>query len=55
MKLDAAKFVLDTIQIAPSQNALWFVGPTTVEEIEGQEHVKMMRERLQELREKLHE
>lgn len=54
MKLDAAKYVLDTIQIAPAkEGGMWWVGPTTAEELESQEHVAGMRKRLKELREEM--
>ena len=48
-KLEAAKYILSTIQIAPSDGAFWMVGPTTAEEVESDEHVKAMRKRLNEL------
>lgn len=49
MKLDVAKYVLSTVDLAPSQAAFWFVGPTTAEEVASEEHVKAMRSRLDEL------
>lgn len=49
MKLEAAKYILSTIDLAPSQAAFWFVGPTTAEEVESQEQRKAMWNRLSEL------
>lgn len=49
MKLEAAKYILSTIQIAPSDGAFWMVGPVTAEAVESDEHEKAMRKRLQEL------
>lgn len=49
MKLEAAKYILSTIQIAPSDGAFWMMGPTTAEEIESQEHVEAIQKRLREL------
>lgn len=50
MKLEASKYILETIRIAPSKDyGLWWVGPTTVEEIESQEHVKAMHKKLEEI------
>lgn len=50
MKMDAAKYVLETIQISPSKDyGLWWVGPTTTEEIESHEHVKEMQKRLKDI------
>ena len=49
MKLEAAKYILTTIQLAPSDGAFWMVGPTTAEDVESKEHEKAMRKRLKEL------
>lgn len=45
LRFEAAKYVLETIKIS-GEGGLWWVGPTTEEEIESQEHVKAVRERL---------
>lgn len=50
MRVDAAKYILETIQIAPSrEGGLWWVGATTAEEIESREHVKAMQEMLKDI------
>lgn len=53
MKLEAAKYILSTIQLAPSDGAFWMAGPTTAEEVESQENEKVMRKRLKEISEEL--
>lgn len=54
MRLEAAKYVLDTIKIAPAkEGGLWWVEPTTAEELESEEHVAGMRQRLKEIREEM--
>ncbi len=54
MKMDAAKYILETIQISPSKDyGLWWVGPTTTEEIESREHVKAMQKGLKDIDEVL--
>ncbi len=53
MKLEAAKYILSTIQLAPSDGAFWMAGPTTAEEIEHQEHTEAMQQRLKEIHEEL--
>ncbi|HHL34322.1 MAG TPA: hypothetical protein ENJ30_08190 [Desulfobulbaceae bacterium] len=49
MQLEAAKYILSTIDLAPAQAAFWFVGPTTAEEVESQEYMKEMRSRIDAL------
>jgi hypothetical protein len=50
LKMDAAKFILETIRIAPYKDfGLWMVGPTTAEEIESNEHVKAVQKRMKEI------
>lgn len=54
IRLEASKYVLDRVQIAPAkEGGLWLVGPTTPEEIESEEHVRAVRKRLMEIKEEL--
>ena len=47
VKLEAAKYVLDTIKIAPDkETGLWFVGPTNMDDLETHESIKAMWQRL---------
>ena len=52
-KLEAAKYILSTIQLAPSDGAFWMVGPTTAEGIESQESGQAIRQRLKELQDEM--
>lgn len=53
MKLEAAKYILSTIQLAPSDGAFWMVGPTTAEEVESQEDEKARIQRIKEMSKEL--
>lgn len=53
MRLDAAKYILSTIDLTPCEGAFWMVGPTTAEEVESKEHIQAMRARLQEIQDEL--
>ena len=53
-RFEAAKYILDTIQIAPAkEGGLWWIGATTAEELESKEHVEATRKRLKEIQEEL--
>lgn len=53
VKLEAAKYILSTIQLAPSDGAFWMVGPTTAEEVESKEHAKAIQKRLKEIQDEI--
>lgn len=54
LEINPSPFRLDKVQIAPAkEGGLWWVGPTTPEEIESEEHERSMRKRLKEISEEL--
>lgn len=53
-RFDAAKYILDTVQIAPTkEGGLWWIGPTTREELESKEHTETMQKKLQAIYDEL--